>query len=73
MKKMLLYDRSWMWKARKDLGYTMTQVANACGVAPASYCRIENGTQIPNIKDGLRICDYLRVNPKKFLEEELIS
>lgn len=73
MKGGVFYDRSWMEMARKGLEYTQTQVAEAAQTSVSNYCRIERGLYDPDVKTGLRICNFLRVSPTKFLSEKPIK
>ena len=66
------YDRTWLEKARKDQKLTQTEVAQAAETSVSNYCRIEKGAYSPDVKTALRICDFLRLNPRKFLSEKPI-
>lgn len=69
----VVFDRSWMEIARKEQEMTQTQVAQACGIAISNYSRIEKGLYTPDVKSALRICDFLRVNPRRFLSEKPVK
>ena len=69
----VVFDRSWMEIARKEQELTQTQVAQACGIAISNYSRIEKGVYTPDVKSALRICDFLRINPRKFLSERPVK
>ena len=69
----VVFDRSWMEIARKEQEITQTQVAKACGIAISNYSRIEKGLYTPDVKSALRICDFLRINPRKFLSEKPVK
>ena len=69
----VIFDRSWLEKARKEQGYTQTEVAHAAKIAISTYSRVEKGLYEPDVKSALRICDFLRLNPRKFLSEKPIT
>lgn len=69
----VMYDRSWLEKARREQGYTQQEVATAAHVSVSHYCRTEKGLHNPDVKSALRICDFLRLNPRKFLSEKPIT
>ena len=69
----VVFDRSWMEIASKEQEMTQTQVAQACGIAISNYSRIEKGLYTPDVKSALRICDFLRVNPRRFLSEKPVK
>jgi len=66
-------DRSWLEKARKEKNLTQTEVAMAAETSISNYSRIEKGLYDPDVKTALRICDFLRLNPRKFLSEKPIN
>ena len=66
----VVFDRAWMEIARREQNMTQTQVAQACDIAISNYGRIEKGVYTPDVKTALRICDILRLNPRKFLNEK---
>jgi len=66
----VIFDRSWLERARKEQGYTQTEVAQATGVSISNYSRMEKGMYEPDVKSALRICDFLKQNPRKFLSEK---
>lgn len=68
-----VYDRSWMeMRRRVELELTQAEVAEAAQTSISNYCRIEKGLTVPDVKTALRICDFLRINPRKFLNEKPI-
>ena len=69
----VIFDRSWLEKARKEQGYTQTEVAQATGVAISTYSRVEKGLYEPDVKSALRICDFLKQSPRKFLREKPLN
>ena len=69
----VIYDRSWLEKARKEQGRTQTEVAQAANVSISNYSRMEKGMYEPDVKSALRICDFLRLNPRRFLSEKPIK
>ena len=66
----VIFERTWLEKARIEQGYTQKEVADAAGMAISTYSRVEKGLYEPNVKSALRICDFLRMNPRKFLSEK---
>lgn len=68
-----IFERTWLEKARIEQGYTQKEVADAAGMAISTYSRVEKGLYEPNVKSALRICDFLRMNPRKFLSEKPIK
>lgn len=72
-KKAEIYDRTWLEKARLERGLTQTSVAKAAGVNNSDYNRIERGLQEPRVKAGIRICEFLKLNPRSFLSEKPIG
>ena len=73
MKNGIIYDRTWLEKARIKHGYTQTNVAKAAGMAISTYTRVEKGVYEPGVKAALRICDYLRVSPMNFVNEQPLT
>ena len=69
----VIFDRSWLERARKEQGYTQTEVAQATGVSISNYSRMEKGMYEPDVKSALRICDFLKQNPRKFLSEKPVK
>lgn len=69
----MIFERTWLEKARIEQGYTQKEVADAAGMAISTYSRVEKGLYEPNVKSALRICDFLRMNPRKFLSEKPIK
>ncbi len=69
----VIFERTWLEKARIEQGYTQKEVADAAGMAISTYSRVEKGLYEPNVKSALRICDFLRMNPRKFLSEKPIK
>lgn len=49
--------------ARINAGYTQEQIARLLGITLRSYIKIEKGENLPNIRTGLRLAFYLRVDP----------
>ena len=62
-----------MKRPARNRGYTQTEVAHAANVAISTYSRVEKGLYEPDVKSALRICDFLRLNPRKFLSEKPIT
>ena len=65
-----IINRTWMERARRDKGYTQSQVAAAAGVTTAYYNRIENGFCTPNVIVAIKVCDFLHLNVREFLKEK---
>jgi len=68
----VVYDRTWMEAKRNTMKLTQTEVAKAAKTSVSNYSRVEKGLYTPDVKTGLRICDALRENPRRFLEEKPI-
>lgn len=68
-----IYDRSWLETARRSQGRSQSNVATAAGMDVSNYNRVEKGLSEPGIKSGLRICDFLRIDPHSFLTEKAIG
>ena len=73
MRSGVVFDRSWLEEVRMAKELTQTQVALAAKTSVSNYCRIEKGLYTPDVKTGLRICNFLGLNPKKFLSEKPIT
>lgn len=73
MKNGEIMDRTWLESARRLQGYTQTQVAIAARTSLANYTRLEKGLTTPDVKVGLRICEFLKLNPKMFLLEKAVQ
>lgn len=67
------FNRSWMIKARSELGMTQEELAQKCGCDPSYIWHIESGTKVPNVHLGLRIAHELGKSPYAWLEEERIA
>lgn len=55
---------------RKKKGLTQEQVAEACGMAQASYSNIENEERCPSVDTAKRIAAVLGFRWTRFFEEE---
>lgn len=55
--------------ARKRLGMTQTEVAEASGLSDRTYADIERGTVNMRTETFLRICSALHVTPDEILTE----
>lgn len=62
-----------MEKVRLEKGFTQTQVAEAVGVTAAFYNRVEHGFHVPNVVVGVKICEFLDIDVRKFLSERAIK
>ena len=69
----VIYDRSWLEQARREQNRSQMEVAQAARTDVSNYNRVEKGLTEPGIKSGLRICDYLRLDPRRFLTEKPIG
>lgn len=54
-------------KARTTLNMTQAQVADALGLAPEVYGRIERGLMMPSVPTLLRMVSALRITPDQLL------
>lgn len=74
---MLVYDfytiGNKLLAARKKLGLTQTDVADAAGMSMRSYADIERGTVNLRTETLLRICDALHITPDEVLTEDAPS
>ncbi len=68
----VIYDRSWLEETRLKMNLTQTEVARQSKTSISNYSRIEKGHYVPDVKTALRICNFLRLNPQKFLSEKPI-
>ena len=60
--------------ARKRMGLTQVEVAEAAGLSDRTYADIERGNVNMRIETVLRICDVLRITPNEiFTKENLIE
>jgi len=59
-----------LFVARKKLGMTQAEVAEAAGLADRTYADIERGTVNMRIETILRICGVLHITPNDILTEE---
>lgn len=66
----VIYDRSWLEQTRLKKNLTQTDVANGAKTSVSNYNRIERGYYVPDVKTALRICRFLRLDPKMFLSEK---
>lgn len=73
MKKNQIMDRTWLERARREKGYTQSQVAEAAKITVAGYNRIELGLYTPGIVTALLICDKLGCSPRQFLTERPVG
>lgn len=71
---MLVFDfhriGSKMFAARKRLGLTQTDVAEAAGISDRTYADIERGTVNMRVETILKICSALKVDPDDLLTEQ---
>lgn len=58
-----------MLKARKELGYTQSEVAEAISVSVRWYQKIESGSKLPGTLTALRIIVFLHLDVEEFREE----
>ena len=56
-------------KARKELGYTQAQVAEAVSISVRWYQMIETGRKIPGTIIAFRIVLFLKIDIEVFREE----
>ena len=54
-------------EARKRLGLTQAQVAEAVGIVPAVYGRLERGTGLPSVGKLKALCDELELSADALL------
>ena len=71
---MLIFDfhkiGSKLFAARKRLGLTQMEVAEAAGLSDRAYADIERGTVNMRVETVLRICQALHVSPNEILTED---
>lgn len=65
-KRKVIADREWMKAARKELGLSQTEVAEAVGCSTEFYCKIERGRQVPNVNLAIHIADFLKCDIHAF-------
>lgn len=58
-----------LYIARKKLGMTQAEVAEAAGLADRTYADIERGSVNMRIETVLRICNVLQMTPDDILTE----
>lgn len=56
-------------KARKELGYTQSEVAEAISISVRWYQKIESGSKLPGTLTALRIIIFLHLDVEEFREE----
>ena len=56
--------------ARKRLGLTQMEVAEAAGMSDRAYADIERGTVNMRVETILRICKALHISPDEVLTED---
>ena len=61
--------RYWLASARALEGLKQIEVASRVGIAPASYCQIENGLRNPKISTAKKIAEILHFDWLRFYEE----
>lgn len=54
-------------EARSALNKTQSQVADALGIAPEVYGRIERGLMMPSVTTLLKMASVLRITPDQLL------
>lgn len=59
-----------LFSARKRLGLTQMEVAEAAGLSDRAYADIERGTVNMRMETVLRICQALHVSPNEILTED---
>lgn len=59
-----------MYAARKRLGLTQTEVAEAAGMSDRAYADIERGTVNMRVDTILHICQALGISPDDLLTED---
>ena len=58
-----------MLKARKELGYTQSEVAEAVSISVRWYQKIESGCKLPGTLTAFRIAVFLHIDVQEFSEE----
>ncbi len=59
-----------LFEARKRLGLTQMEVAEAAGLSDRTYADIERGTVNMRVETILRICKALHISPDEILTED---
>lgn len=59
-----------LFAARKRLGLTQMEVAEAAGLSDRAYADIERGTVNMRVETVLRICQALHVSPNEILTDD---
>lgn len=59
--------------ARKRLGLTQAEVAEAAGISDRTYADIERGTVNMRIQTMLKICEVLQITPDNIFTEDELS
>ena len=71
---MLIFDfhkiGSKLFAARKRLGLTQMEAAEAAGLSDRAYADIERGSVNMRVETVLRICQALHVSPNEILTED---
>ena len=60
---------SLMFHARKEQGYTQSEVAEAISVSVRWYQKVESGQKLPGTLTALRILIFLGIDTKELREE----
>lgn len=68
-----LYDRSWLLQARAAAQLRQEDIASACGISVGTYCKIEKGVSVPNVRIAIQIADVLGTDVRNFLTERRIA
>ena len=55
---------------RMERGISARDMSLSLGQNPGYINRIENGKSLPSMEMFLYICDYLKISPKDFFDEE---
>ncbi len=61
-----------IYQARKRLGLTQADVAEAAGLSDRTYANIERGLVNMRLKTLLRICEVLHISPDELLVHDTI-
>ncbi|WP_170289790.1 helix-turn-helix transcriptional regulator [Cytobacillus depressus] len=64
-------EREWMIEARKELGFSKSELAKEVKVVRSYITEIEKGNKSPSGKLALKLSRVLKVRMEKFFEEEL--
>ena len=62
-------DRAWLEVERKRQGYTLADVALACGLSITAYHRVEIGLSMPNVASGVLMAEFLGLDVHNFVNE----